>query len=393
MRITNFVGLTPRHAARLLDPKGAQLAHNLRPNTAEFQPIPEDTTVIANTSGASNPQTLFRFQRLSGGTLNTDFADVTKWRISASDLSYAKLPSAADSSDRHAYSTNDGGTAPRVVDNTGDDRLLGVPTPSTAPTVTVTTVDEFTVEERGADIEGAKELALKAIKDNLTPVWRGGARPGTGTTGYVDRTTAYGFSQEDTRQQVRAYRLSGAGGSIADAYSSLDDDTFNWVFDPSLGAIPWIAAASPGWAGGAGSQHIVIPFPAYGITYDVNSSALSTTLTAIAMPGKTDGTKLLTAPQVTAVVAAVVAVYDTTGAEVKPRLERLASAVVSLKALLDGGSRASVAAQTQTFYSKTDVSGAITTAINSFAKNVFQAASGVARSSLPADYTGAGGDP
>ncbi|MGE4244000.1 hypothetical protein [Ramlibacter sp.] len=390
MRIINFEGLRPRHSPRSLDPKGAQTAHNLMPNTVEFRPMAQDSTVIASTGGASDPQTLFRFQRVSGG-LNTNYSDATKWRIHAGSISYAKMPSVGDSTDRHAYTTNNGTAAPRVVDNTGDDRQLGVPTPGSAPTVSANVVDEFTVEERGADIEAAKEAAIKAVKDSLTLAWRGAPRPGTGTTGYIDRETAYGFAQTDTRQQVRMFRLSGAGGSISDAYAVPDDDTFSWIFDPLLGGFATTTSGSPSWAGS--NSHWAIPFPAYGVTYDVDSSALSTTLTAITMPGKSDGTKLFTGGQVTNIVNAVVAVFDVAGAEVKPRLERLASEVVSLKTLLDGGGRASVAAQTQAFYSKTDVDDAIDDAINTFAKNVFQQASNVARASLPDDYAGAGGGP
>jgi hypothetical protein len=393
MRITDFIGLRPRHSARLLTPLGAQTASNLMPNTKEFRPFAADSTVIADTGGASDPQTLWRFQVLSGGALNTDFTDAATWKIYSGDRSFAKIAANSDTSERTVMTYNDGSAAARVIDNAGGDRQLGVPTPTSAPTITVNTVDEFTVEERGADIEAAKETAILAVKDNIDLAWRGAARPGTGTTGYVDRETTYGFTEEDTRQQVRLYRLSGAGGAVSDAYSTVADENFSWIFDPALGGFAMTAAATPAWAGGAGQAHWAIPFPAYGVTYDVDSATLSTTLAAIGMPGKTDGTKLFTAGQVTSIVSAVDTVFSVTGPEVKPRLERLTSAVASLVELLDGGGRASVAAQTQAFYSKTDVDNAIDAAINTFAKNVFQQAANVARASLPADYTGAGGEP
>jgi hypothetical protein len=89
----------------------------------------------------------------------------------------------------------------------------------------------------------------------------------------------------------------------------------------------------------------------------------------------------------------LIEVVDYTGADIKPKIDALSSQVTAIKTLLDGSSTASIAATVQAFYSKTDVAAAITTAINNFALNVFQNADLVAKSSLPADYLGAGAAP
>jgi hypothetical protein len=106
------------------------------------------------------------------------------------------------------------------------------------------------------------------------------------------------------------------------------------------------------------------------------------------MPGKSDGTKLFTTPQIDTIINALDDYADPTGPVVKPKLQALTGAVEALKGLLDGGQRSSLSAATQAFYSRTAIASEVTTAIANWAAKVFDIADGVARSSLPADYTG-----
>lgn len=390
LRIKNFGGLVPKASARELPDESAQTATNLRPGTREFRPLAQDTTVVSGFT--ANPVTIWRLQRKADGTLNTNFADGTTWRASgAREVSAAKVPLNDNRTDRHIYTYNDGAEPPRVIDATGDDRLLGVPAPTVAPTLTVNVVDEYTSEDRNADLEAARTQVLNIVRGNATAVWRGATHPGTGTTGYLDRFTVYGFNPEDLSQQVRFYRLTGAGGTVSDAYSTVAAANFSWILDPLLPSILGVTNAStPAWGGLAGTQHIGIPFAAYGLTYDINTATIRTQLAAIARPGATDGSKLFTTAQIDTLVSNLDGYTSPTGAVVKPKLDALSGAVTALKELLDGGKRTSLSAARQAFYSKTAVATALTTAKDNFAQAVFNMADLVAKSSLSADSIGAG---
>lgn len=389
IRITNFGGIRPKFSPRALPDDSAQTAHNLQSCITEFRPALDSTTVVAST-GVSNPLTIFRFQLKSDGTLNTNFSSAANWKIMPADINFVKGQVNDDRTDRHFYTYNDGSQPPRWTDATGTDRQLGVPQPTVAPSITVNAGADFTPTDRATALAAARETAIAAVRNNATPVWRGATHPGTGTTGYADQTTANGFAQASDSVMIRAYRLSGVGGTVSNSYCSVSGDQLSWVFDPLLGGLAGLAGATPVWAGGAGTPHYYLSIPAYGLTYDLNTSAISTALTAIAMPGTTDGTKLLTAGQVSEMTAALAAFADPTGPLIKPRLDALAAAVTSARALLDGGARSSLAAATTAFYSKTDVSTEITTAIANVAEAIWNMADGIARSSLPPDYGGAG---
>jgi hypothetical protein len=392
IKITNFGGLRPRVSPRALPDDGAQTANNLMPTTTEFRPLLDDSTTVAN-SGVNNPVTIYRLQHNADGSLNTDFATAGRWQISGVEKSFVKGQLNDDATERTYVTFNDASQAPRVIDATGEDRKLGVPAPTSALTVAVDTSGRFSPDDRTTALQAALQTALTAVRANVTPVWRGAPHPGTSVAGYVDATAANNFAVPNDQYMARAYRLSGVGGSVSNPYSTVPAANFSWIFDPLLGGSAGTAAASPAWAGGAGTPHWVLEFSAYGLTFDLDSAACTTALAAIPMPGMTDGTKLLTTAQVTEVVNKLVEVVDYNGADIKPKIDALSSQVTAIKTLLDGSATASIAATVQAFYSKTDVAAAITIAINNFALNVFQNADLVAKSSLPADYLGAGAAP
>lgn len=393
IRLRAFGGLVPRSHARNLPDDAAQTALNLSAGTMEFRPLAEDTTVV--TGVGPNLATIWRLQRNADGSLNTTFNSASNWRLSTRETSAAKGQLNDDLTDRHYYTYNDAAEPPRWLDATGNDRQLGVPAPTAAPTVVVNTVDEYTPEDRNADLEAARTQVLDIIRGHATAVWRGATHPGTATTGYTDRTTALGFDPEDPGQKVRWYRLSGAGGTISDAYSTLDDAAFTWVLDPALPTVLGASvAAVAAWAGTAGTPHIGISYPAYGLTYDIDTATIRTQLEAIQMPGQSNpAVKLFTSGQVDTIVDNLTDYADPTGAVVKPKLDALAASAKSLESLLDGGQRTSLAAATQAFYSKTDVSTEITTAIANWAELIWSKADAIARSSLPADYGNPGNGP
>lgn len=393
LRIRNYGGLVPRSHARNLPDDAAQTALNLSAGTMEFRPLAEDTTVVSP-SGVTDPLTIWRLQRNSDGSLNTVFTSASNWRISAKEVSAAKGQLNDDLTDRHYYTYNDAAEPPRWLDATGKDRQLGVPAPTSAPTVVVNEVDEYTPEDRNADLEAARTQVLDIIRGNATAVWRGATDPGTATTGYTNRTTALGFAQDDLSQQIRWYRLSGSGGSISDAYSTLDDSAFSWVFDPAIASVLGASVASvSAWAGTAGTPHVCVPFAAYGLTYDLDTATMRTQLAAIDMPGTSDGTKLFTSAQLDTIVDTLDGYADPTGDAIAAKLNTLKASVENLKGLLDGGSRTSLAAQTEAFYSKADVAAEVTTAIENWAELIWSKADAIARSSMPADYGYPGNGP
>lgn len=388
IKVTNFGGLYPKASARALPNDGAQAANNMQANITEFRPLNADTTVVANT-GITNPLTIFRLQRNSDGSLNTNYASSTNWKTYAADVNLVKGPLNDNTTDRHYLTYNDGSAPPRVIDATGTDRQLGVPAPTVKPAAVVNVVSEFTVENRGLALIANRDAAIQIIRSNASPTWVGATHPGLTTSGYLDHKASNGFAQDELSQQVRWYRLTGASGTVSNSYSGVAADQFGWIFDPALA--PFIVQAGSGlsWAT-AGQYHLGIGFVSYGRAYTLDTATITTQLGALIMPG-TVSTPALTGAQITEVLGRLQAYGDPTlSSTAKAKIDALSAAVDKLKALLDGGARGSIVATTQAFYSKADVAQAVTDAIANAAESIFAAADGVARSSLPADYGGSG---
>lgn len=390
LTFSTFGGMFPSTEARVLPDNAAQVATDLMAASGEFRPVKADTQVVAN-SGLTAPKTIFRFQYLAGGAINTDYTSMAGWKVYAADVNIAKWPVDDAGKDRHILAYNDGLTAPRYFNNAGDDYPLGVPRPVSAPTLVVNVVDEFTVEERAAEMDAIRQTYIGLIQANCAIQWVGATDPGTGTTGYIDRKTTYGFPADDLTQMVRAYRLSGTGGTISNAYASgMTGDDFTWLFDPLAPTLLWSAAATPSWAGGAATKHIGISFHAYGQGYSFNKAAAKIAFAAVLMPGLSDGTKALTTPQVNALADKIEATLDPDHPDIKPSVDGLASRVQELKNLLDQGNNASAVAQLTAYWSKSAIAQVWTDAIAQFAEEVYGAAFAVAHSSVPIDYTGSG---
>jgi hypothetical protein len=370
--VTNFGGLVPKAQARALPDNAAQTANNITATTKEFRPHAMDLTVVAN-SGVTNPLGLYRLARKSDGSLNSDYT--TGWIVDSLDVSYVKSPLNDNLKEWTYKSFNDGSAPPRVIDVDGGNRQLGVPTPSAAPTAATNAVAQFSVTDRSTGVDAAIQQSVNSIKGHLVTGNYGAAVPGGG--GYFQRTVANGFTPANANQQVRVYRLAGAGSTISNSYCSIDGSNFSWVFDPSL--TPFTVTLS-------GNPHIALAYPAYGTAYGADATPMASDLASLLMPGKIDGTKFYTSGQVTALMLTITNYLDPAQAPVAGMLAALNAKAAEVQGLLDGGSIASLQATTQAFYSKTDVAAALTSAIAAAAESFWQAADSIVHSGAYRDY-------
>lgn len=377
IRIVDFGGLVPRLDARMLPAGAAQTASNLAQGTPEFRPVPAATTVVA-ASGVTNPLTIYRLQRKADGAFNTDFTSASTWKINAAYVNYVRGQNNGDETERTYLSFNDGSAAPRVIDATGSDRQLGVPKPGGEPGVLVNAADEFTDEDRAYQINHIAEYIRNTAKAFfLTPVWRGADRPGTGTSGYMDRDTVPGIDPEEG-QQLRVFRYSSTGGALGGTVSNLytgAPGSFDWMF--SIDGFWKTATASwPSWAGTT-NDHWCIPFHAYGLTYDINEVSLLGTLEGMEKPGADAGTKLLTPAQAAAIKDAVVEMSTNQWTDVQPKINALRAKYTQVKTLLDGGTNSTQKAAITAFYARSDVTAIFTAAVEEAANAIYAAADAV----------------
>lgn len=171
--ITNFGGIAPRVPPRVLGDNYAQKNRNLLPSASEFRPVQSDQFVHAGTPGAKS---LYRLTRNADGTLRTD--DATGWVAETADKSYVKSQLNDDATDRTVVVWNDGTQEPRVIDTTGEDRLLGLPAPGQV-SVQLNEVSQFTQDDLDAWmvsdlapklVEGLKSFLVEGSWDNGSPL-------------------------------------------------------------------------------------------------------------------------------------------------------------------------------------------------------------------------------
>lgn len=377
--LTVFGGLVPKASARALPGDAAQVAHDIESTTSEFRPVAADTQVVAN-SGVTNPLTLYRFQLKSDGSANDDFT--TGWLVSALRKSYAKGQVNSDPTERTYVSTDDGSVPPHAIDNTGEDRVLGVPAPTTAPTITLNVADEFTTEERSGSIVNILQYLKVSTSALISPVWQGADRPGTGTAGYADRDNIPGTDPAEG-QQLRLFRLATTGGvqpygAITNTYAVGGPDTFQWAFDAGLNSFFKTAAGSgwPAWAGTT-NDHLCIPLDAYGLLYELNGAGLTAALTNIEMPGM-PGEPLMTPEQVTEAAALVADMFNQKYTDVTPKLNALRAQFTIAKTIVEGGTQGANVAAVTAFYTKADVIATINAGVANAAAAMYDAARGAA---------------
>lgn len=386
IKITNFGGVVPKANPRALPDDAAQIAQDLQPGTREFRPIGEDTVAVANT-GVPDPLTIHRLARKADGSFNVDMS--TGWIVKAADMSFAKVPINNDTTERTVATFDDGQTPPRVYDASDlvTGRQLGVPSPDTAPVLTVNAVAQFSTEDRAAAVKSASDYFATLSKDPtlLVPTWYGAAtttqsdfRPGAGTTGYLDRVNAPSATGDDSLQ-VRGFRLSSTGGAndggISDTYDSDNGpEAYAWVLDPSLGGYyrtsPTGSPLWPTWAS-TNKDHYCVPFTAYAIAYSPDETSLRTLLAAMTMPGTDSPTPLFTDGQLDDIITAVDDALNAKWTAGAPHLNALKAEVDTMHTILGGGAAAQRTASLTAFYALSDVTAQINNAVANLAEQLF----------------------
>jgi hypothetical protein len=101
---------------------------------------------------------------------------------------------------------------------------------------------------------------------------------------------------------------------------------------------------------------------------------LNTALTAIEMPGTTDGTKLLTPTQVSEIVSLAGDLGNELWTTAAPKLNALYARVQTVKVLLDGGANASLLAAMTAFYATAVIEDLFTAAVANAAETAWNEA-------------------
>ncbi len=213
LKITNFGGEVPRADPLSIAPNGAQLNRNLLASTPEFRPLMADKEVGSATVGA---KTLYRTSRDSTGELRSD--DTSGWIVSTDDLNYVKGQVNDDATERTVVSDNSGVERPRVIDATGEDRLLGVPRPPKV-SLSLNETPQFTMDDALAWVSDEMYPALKdalqasiGLFHNLDGKPLAGAEELYGLTPRADNLNMSTFSMPLARADELQLRSAGFGG-------------------------------------------------------------------------------------------------------------------------------------------------------------------------------------
>ena len=339
------------------------------PSMAEFRPLGGDT-IVAPTSYA---KTIYRLARTSSGAFNTNPAQ--GWVTSADERSYVKGQLNDDTTERTYFTFNDSDQPPRAIDARGANRRMGVPAPTQAPAVSVNVVDEYTAEDRDADLSIGALEAAKVIKAYMVPTWVGpevAGFPASGSTvpnggaNYFGRS-APEFAPADESQMVRLYGLASAGAdtTVANSYTALDGSQFSWVFDGALSGF-WHnrQAGQTVITNLLESRFFAIPFYGRAVTYKLNRAPFLAAIQALEVAG----TKQFNAETAEKLADAVDDV--TIGSAIKSVFVDHKNKTSALLALLDGGSNAVYVTQVKEFYAKASVVAEINSAVDNLARAI-----------------------
>ena len=364
-KITTVGGLAPSVSPRALSDAAGQKAHNLMPSISEFRPLGGDVAV-APTPYA---KTIYRLARTSTGAFNTNPA--TGWVTAPDERSYVKGQLNDDTTERTYLTFDDSDQPPRAIDAQGADRRLGVPAPTTAPVATVNVVDEYTAEDRDADLSIAALETAKIIRAHMEPVWVGpeiAGHPSSHQVAYFGRA-APEFDPADDAQMVRVYGVNEGGNwgtEVVASYTPVDPAKFSWVYDAGLGGFKHQRRSGDAVIKGLTENAFwCIPFYGRATTYKLNRATFLPAIQALEIAG----TRQFNAEAAEKLANAVD--DETVGEPVKALFTDHKTKTSTVLAILDGGADANYTAQVRAFYASVPVVTEIEAEVYNLAKTVF----------------------
>lgn len=372
IKFTSLGGLEPSVPARALPDNGAQVANNINPGSPTFRALLGDKPV--STVAVSNPKTLYRFDRKADGSLNTD--DTTGWLANAQQLNLVRTQIDDDNTGKIYYTATDGSGVMRWHNAAGQDRQVGVPAPTAAPTITsINDSYVFTPDVRASELDAVLTQAVKAVKDLATLAWVGpdGALP----QGWVRRsdflpTSDPGYAAAQ-REVVRVFAVDPSTNAVLNTFTDMPADESAWVFDSTLGGSYYTVPGGvtvPSWATGY-TKFWTIPMRAFAQAYDVPPVATKDALLTLKMPGTQGAQPLLTSAQADAIVTQITEHGDKDALRVKSKIDALVAKVQDTASIFTVGGRASLTKQTELFYQRADVQVTLTSAQDDFAEAIW----------------------
>lgn len=332
--LKEFYGVMPSVDVRRLPLGHSVQAENLHLDYGDFRPRQQDS----NTGTAVTPGVKTIYRTPDSGT----------WLSSMTDVYYARGQLIGAENER-IYLT--GRSAYPESWQSGSYRRLGVPAPSAAPVISVTTrYDPYIASEREDDIEinliGGIE---NAVLTSLVPIqWLGAAD----SHGMQQLTEANGFSQDNPAQLVYGQAMSG--GVIVDSQNK------GWLLDPRLDGFV-----------NATSTFYCVPIHAYGYWTQPDQGVLATKMAAFYRPrGPASGDQLFTTAQINSFVAAAAEYFDPDDEWMQAQKGRLTALVDAFHRLVSTGYDPIMADAVTDFYAKSAVAAEIDAAVTNAANRV-----------------------
>lgn len=393
LKLTQLGGRYPSILPRNLPPTGAQVAENLDAATTEFRPLGADTTVFTTLGTApgtvSSPKRLFRFDRTISGTLNSD--DTTGWRSTADYRSFVKTQLTNDALGRVYYTYEDGSQPPGVLSVDGADRALGVPAPTLKPTVVYNEGYTFTPDAKITELAAARQKAIDAVLNvgvTRALVGLGNLLPAPGWLRQSDVSTAP-YAEKNL---IRVFALDPATNAVIATYSDMPVSESAWIFDPALGgyaATAPVGYTPPSWAAGHTKWWCIV-VRGFAEAFDVNTTALSTSLQAIDMPGTQGAQKLLSSSEANTMATRFYDAADKDEPAVKTMVDTLTEKQQLLGNMFAKGGSSQLSKAITDFYSKSDVAASINAAKDAYALAVWRYVEMIGTATADPFYGGGG---
>ena len=385
IKLAQLGGLRPAVSPRALSDADARVSQNLLASTAEFRPLAKDA-LRASGLTTSDPKTIYRPARKADGSLNVD--TTTGWRVGADVLSYARGQIDDGATERVYYASTTGSEPPRVLDAAGIDKQLGVPAPTSAPSVVVNEVYSFTEEVKQIEKAQAQAQLVQMAQANATPAVVGlaGVLPAVGWL----RRSEFDSSVPAEKSILRIFAVDPTTKALISTYSSMPVAEAAWIFDPALGGE--YSAKPPGlvlpaWAA-AHSYWWVISLKAFARAYDVNVAGLTAAAQTIDMPGTQGAQKYLTPSQATLLVDRINAKFDVDSPAVQSLVDTLHDRQRTVATMFERGGEVSIKSATEAFYNRSDIAASISSAKTAFAETIWRYAEMIGKATATPWYQG-----